>query len=79
MLHEASDAEEKEMLQADISDNELLRLEEDVKYMSSPATLTTRRTPSSRFARRVGAATRRPSCRCTSAQTSAAQSSWLKN
>ena len=38
MLHEASDAEEKEMLQADISDNEakLPALEEDVKYMLIP-------------------------------------------
>ena len=38
MLHEASDAEEKEMLQADISENEskLPALEEDVKYMLIP-------------------------------------------
>ena len=38
MLHETSDAEEKEMLQADISENEskLPALEEDVKYMLIP-------------------------------------------
>ena len=38
MLHEASDAEEKEMLQADISENEskLPALEEDIKFMLIP-------------------------------------------
>jgi protein subunit release factor A len=38
MLHETSDAEEKEMLQADISENEakLPALEDDVRYMLIP-------------------------------------------
>ena len=38
MLREASDADEKEMLQADISDNEakLPKLEEDIKFMLIP-------------------------------------------
>ena len=38
MLHEATDADEKEMLQADISDNEakLPKLEDDIKFMLIP-------------------------------------------
>ena len=38
MLHEATDADEKEMLQADISENEskLPKLEEDIKFMLIP-------------------------------------------
>ena len=39
MLHDTTDADEKEMLQMDISENEakLPQLEEDIKYMLIPS------------------------------------------
>ena len=66
MLHDTTDADEKEMLQMDISENEakLPQLEEDIKYMLIPSDPTTTRTPSSRFAP-PPVATRRPSSPAT--------------
>ena len=78
MLHDTTDADEKEMLQMDISENEakLPQLEEDIKYMLIPSDPTTTRTPSSRSAP-PPVATRRPSSpatctRCISAFVSRA-------
>ena len=78
MLHDTTDADEKEMLQMDISENEakLPQLEEDIKYMLIPSdpnddknTIVEIRSAAAR------AATRRPSSpatctRCTSVSAS---------
>lgn len=76
MLHDAADADEKEMLQMEISENEakLPQLEEDIKIMLIPGDPMDEKDTIVEI-RSAAAATRRPSSRATSSRCTSASSS----